>query len=192
MNKIILTENDIKLVMEGAIEILLNELDWKTYHSASTKEKDGNRANKFASARNKSFNDKFGYDDNDGNNINMSTDIPKQASIHINLKHPKERESFTDNTSNDRNMYSHSIRPNDGYNNMSGYSEIPNTESPKMARKIEKAHNEFSDFKNGKTKYIKGQGYKTISDPSIERGDGKPNTQDIKNQDWHRFLKKNN
>lgn len=192
MKKIRLTENDIQLVMEGAIEILLNELDWKTYHSAATKEKDKNRAEKFSNARNDAFNNNFSYDDGEGNNIHMSSDVPKQASIHVNLKHPKSRESFSDYTSNDSNMYSHSIRPNDGYNNMSGHSELPNTESPKMARKIEKAHNEFSDFKNGKTKYIKGQGYKTITDPSIERGDGKPNTQGIKNQDWHRFLKKNN
>ena len=149
MKKLVrLTEQDLHNIIKESVNKLLNELDWRTYHSAAMKDYNKKRAQKFADMRNKLFNDEYGYDDHKkGNHIGMVGDYNNP---HLDM--------LVNNNNKDRIHYIK--RPDEKHygwyqDYSSGYVHHPFADDDKrLARKMTKAHDAFKGINN---KYENGK-----------------------------------
>lgn len=192
-------KNIDKVIKENIDRYILNELEYPTYDSAYKQALErGNveLAKKFAQARNKAFNTKFGtVVDNgtrDGFKVEMQGD--GEHSLSMMQTDPKHYEGYIKKP-NEKD-YRHFGGSYDGWetvNNFHGHSDnVSANNNKRYARSIAKAENEYNDFINGMYQYEKGKGYIKKGKPqgaSIENADGTPNVgRQPSNKDWHEYI----
>ena len=174
-----ITESDLhNMIREAVNQVMLSELDWKTYANAAQKDRDPNRAKKFARAASDKFNKDFGYmDDNEYTQLAGFGDA-KNLTLMDKVKNGDATDNFGtayDPTFKDHPTSRHT-KELSGCQTQS-YVKRPFTQSKPHARGMQKAHDEFNAYKNNQASYEKGKGW---------------NNNGTTKTDWHDYLDYNN
>lgn len=163
-NIIRITEDELNCIISESVHKILTELDWKTYQNAANKDYNPKRASKFAKAASDAFNKEYEYDDDSGNYVGMKSSglYDKDNMLRVRSKYEKPSKygdnivnftsKDTDDTDDD-NSYSRY------YDNIRGVEKKPTTIDKRHARQIQKAYDEFENYRNGKLKYVNGKGW---------------------------------
>ncbi len=183
MNKIKLTESELKNIIRESIKNVITELDWRTYQSDSEKDSDPRRSDRFRQAASNAFNRQNGYGLNnvpygDGDDKDMTADGSFYGGT--NLYHPYNDggDSFDtfsgDADGNEVNAYYHAQRigtmpDHTGRNDKlmkgnRGQALSPNTDkemktsfNPQLKMKQIQGDKQVRDYFNGKSKYKNGK-----------------------------------
>ena len=143
-----ITEEDLNNIISESVKNILSELDWRTYNNAAMKDYDKKRAQKFANARDKKFNDEFEYSDHkNGNFVRMQGDFNNPRIEVLSKNDSKDKKHWI--------KYPEDKRYSFYTNYTSGYEDFPNTDSDKkFARNLAKAHDAINSINN---KYENGR-----------------------------------
>lgn len=163
-NIVKLTESELKQIITESVKKIISELDWKTYQNAAKKDYNPKRAREFAQAARDTFNKDYEYSDDNGNYVGMNKSglYDKDNTLSINSSYDKPSKygnnnvrfsSKSANGDDKDNWYSMK------YDNTYGHVEKPTTTDKRHARKIQKAYDEFENYRNGNAKYNKGEGW---------------------------------
>lgn len=163
-NVVKLTESELKQIITESVKKIISELDWKTYQNAAKKDYNPNRARDFAQAARDTFNKDYEYSDDKGNYVVMRKSglYDKDNVLGVNSHYEKPSKYGNSNvrfhsknaSDNDKNGWYSMF-----YNNTSSSSKKPTTIDKRHARKIQKAYDEFENYRNGNSKYNKGEGW---------------------------------
>ena len=181
--KIKLTESDLHNIIKESVNHILSELDWRTYQSAYEKslnrDGSGGRTSGFRQAATNSFNRQNGYGlknvpYGNGSDQNMKADGKFYGGTNL---YTPDGDSFwtgsgkTNGQDEPEAVYNQQqIRTNDSWrgNGKRGNS-VPQEETeynqtnsfnPSLKYKQMKGDKEVRDYFNGKSKYVKGKGWK--------------------------------
>lgn len=184
MAKYRLTENKLRNIIKEAV---INELKWQTYANAAKKTKkwrdehpyeyDRNRGFAFDNAARDAFDKEYGlenqYADRGESGYSRSGSIefhPNDGEVEISGSRDHD---FGDEDSHglNHNVYHMSKKyGQDGNYGRTRMWDFPHETTPEefygnkeKAEKFRKAEKDVEDFKNGKTKYVKGKGWTSES-----------------------------
>ena len=169
-----LTENDLHNIIKESVNHILSELDWRTYQSAAEKaldrgEWDGRRPDEFKQAATNSFNRQNGhglknvpYGNGSGENMRGYSNIYAGGN-----KYGPDGDIFSTTSGQEIRTTDSILRGNgkrgDAYpqEQESEYHQT-NSLNPLLKYKQMKGDKEVRDYFNGKSKYVKGKGWKYI------------------------------
>lgn len=187
-NVIRLSESELHTLVTETVKHVLNELDWRTYQSASEKDKNPGRSSRFRQAANNAFNRQNGYGlqnipYGDGDDTQMTAKGTAYAGG--NMYHADGGDGFDTYSGNvgDDNEMSHyysrqRIGNRDDYNGRRGFvkgnrgQSIPVAKNdlgdkpmktsfnPALKMKQMQGDKQVRDYFNGKSKYVPGKGWK--------------------------------
>lgn len=165
MNNVIrLTESEFNNMILESVNKILSELDWKTYQNAAKKDYNPKRAKDFAQAARDAFNKDYEYSDDKGNYVGMRKSglYDKDNALEITSHYEKPSKYGNANVK----FYSKNANGNDKsnwysrvYDNASGSVEKPTTIDKRHARKIQKAYDDFENYRSNKSKYNNKEGW---------------------------------
>lgn len=178
--KIKLTESDLHNIIKESVNHILSELDWRTYQSAYEKALDrGRKPSEFRQAATNSFNRQNGYGlknvpYGNGSDKNMTPDGSFYGGGNL---YTPDGDSFLTKSgktaygqNNPEALYNHQeIRSTDSIRgNGKRGDAVPqesenyqtNSFNPLLKYKQMKGDKEVRDYFNGKSKYVKGKGWK--------------------------------
>ena len=180
-----LTENDLHRVIKESVNTILSELDWRTYQSAyekPNKRGDWKKANEFRQAATNSFNRQNGHGLKNvpyGNGSDENVRPDGQFYAGSNMYAPygdtfataSGKVSYGQNKPAETLYNNQAIRTNDGWRGDGKRGDAypqpeesefhqANSLNPLLKYKQMKGDKEVRDYFNGKSKYVKGKGWK--------------------------------
>ena len=181
-----ITENDLhNMIREAVNQVMLSELDWKTYMSAAEKDKDPRRAIRLKNHAVDTFNKKFGYEspeEEGGINGPESTYMLGNGNLYHKSRGVDDRFNYhhqfvtpADGDADDELPTSQTTRGY-GRSTSQGYVKRPYTSSKPHARAMQKAADEHNAWRKDEYTYNKGLGYHNTNNKT----------------DWHDYLWHNN
>lgn len=162
-----LTESELKGLISESIKKILSELDWKTYQNAANKDRNPKRAKEFSDMARDRFNDQYEYEDDKGNMVKMDPLSPSDFYSHNRLLVSTTPEKPSPYAGKKINISSPSTNNHNSNEFIAKYpdgsytiEDKPFTSDKRHARKIQKAYDDFESYRNNKSEYKKGSGWK--------------------------------